>query len=334
VGSAGISGGSASYVSLSIDGNTLIPYVGYLDSNSNNADVVSYDGASWGNLLFNMSSGTPQYVSIAASSNLDSRVYAAFYDPTVNTSVVKYYDNSSSTKGSLSGSAFTKNGGEMIGKYGSTVYLAFFDAATRYGWVLSNSGSGWTTVGGGPFYTNCDSYITLWVDQSSNTPYVAYDDLTNHNISVKCVSGLGSWINVGTPGFNQIYPTLGESLSLYAFGSTIYLAFNNAATGNGEVWQNVSGTWVRVGGVGFAGQADYISLAVYSGNPYVGFSDGNHSSGPSVMTYSGGSWKYVGLPGFTGSGCTYTSLAIVGTWPYLAFSDGAQGGKLSVYENY
>ncbi len=49
--------------------------------------------------------------------------------------------------------------------------------------------------------------------------------------------------------------------------------------------------WQYVGNAGFSqSTADYTSLFVYNGAPYVAYSDNSVSGEPTVMTYNGSSW--------------------------------------------
>lgn len=177
--------------------------------------------------------------------------------------------------------------------------------------------------------------MTLYVDKSNGTPYVAFMDGNNSNyVSVEKASA-GSWTNVGSAGFSGASPATSylDNISLYTIGVTVFSAFSNGSYL--QVWQNSGGSWSLVGGgSGVAAGSTAPSLAQNNGNIYVAFVDGTHSSGPSVMTYSGGTWNYVGLPAFTGSSCTYPSLLIIGGQAFLAFSDGAHSGKCSVYAYY
>ena len=92
--------------------------------------------------------------------------------------------------------------------------------------------------------------------------------------------------------------------------------------------------WKCVGNAGFsAGDVSfYISLVFNpSGEPYVAFSDGSLSYKATVMKFDGVNWVYVGLPGFTTAGATFTNIAFDSSGQlYIAFSDETYSYKASV----
>ncbi len=88
--------------------------------------------------------------------------------------------------------------------------------------------------------------------------------------------------------------------------------------------------WDILGGKSFSdGTADFVSLSIYNGQPYVAYEDNMHSNGVTVMKYSSGAWSPVGAKGFTGGISNDCSLGVV-TNPYLAYRDFNNGNKATV----
>ena len=92
--------------------------------------------------------------------------------------------------------------------------------------------------------------------------------------------------------------------------------------------------WVTVGSAGFsAGQAQYTSLAIYNGTPYVAYMDYANSNKATVMKYDAlaGNWVTVGSAGFSAGQAAYISLALDGSGtPYVAYWDYANSRKATV----
>jgi len=88
--------------------------------------------------------------------------------------------------------------------------------------------------------------------------------------------------------------------------------------------------WSYVGKPDFsAGAAEYESLCISNGTPYVAYEDVANNNGVTVMKFTGVTttnptgWTPVGSPGFTNNGSSdYVSLCVDNGTPYVAFSDG------------
>ena len=93
--------------------------------------------------------------------------------------------------------------------------------------------------------------------------------------------------------------------------------------------------WADVGTPGFsAGAAEYTSLYIDDGTPYVAYMDTANSDKATVMKYTGNittdtdaqhndGWEYVGTPGFTERRAEYISLYVYESTPYVAYQDKA-----------
>jgi hypothetical protein len=91
--------------------------------------------------------------------------------------------------------------------------------------------------------------------------------------------------------------------------------------------------WQPVGYANFsAGAAQYESLSIYNGTPYVAYEDGANGYKATVMEYTGGKWQVVGTAGFSAGVTSYESLYVYNGIPYVAYSDDANGYKATVME--
>jgi len=98
VGSAGISGGQANFISLAVN-STGTPYIAYQDvPNSRKLIIKNYSGGSWQNIGgTQISVGTASYISLAIRES-DNVPFVAYQDSGVNDSIiVKYYDTTTNS---------------------------------------------------------------------------------------------------------------------------------------------------------------------------------------------------------------------------------------------
>ena len=94
---------------------------------------------------------------------------------------------------------------------------------------------------------------------------------------------------------------------------------------------SLNAQWQNIGTSAFsAGQAQYTSLAVDAGTPYVAYRDLANSNKCSVMKHDGSNWVYVGAPGISAAGALYTSLAIDNGFPFVAYVDGSSVNRVTV----
>jgi hypothetical protein len=91
-------------------------------------------------------------------------------------------------------------------------------------------------------------------------------------------------------------------------------------------------SWNLVGAANFsAGTADYTSLSIYNGTPYVAYADGANSLKATVMSYDGTSWNLVGSAGFSaGAAFMGPSLFVYNGTPYVTYQDLGNSGKATV----
>jgi hypothetical protein len=196
----------------------------------------------------------------------------------------------------------------------------------------------WRAVGSAGFSSGTVSDVSLAIDGSTGTPYVAYIDqsLFSGYPVVKMLSS-ESWNTLGDAGiddpFVQSYPFY--SPSLYMDGSTPLLVYACNYDGyclDYKVYS--SSTWNEVGySSNFSGDPHkYISVKLDgNGDFYVAFRDAYNEGKASVYRYADGAIVPASA-GFTTNAVSYTSLGFVGTKPYIAFKDDVTG-KANVYSS-
>ncbi|MEQ8226284.1 MAG: hypothetical protein ABRQ37_28470, partial [Candidatus Eremiobacterota bacterium] len=123
------------------------------------------------------------------------------------------------------------------------------------------------------------------------TLYVAcYDSANGYKATVKMYNGT-NWVTVGNAGFSEGGAGICPRGLYIDNDETPYLAYADMTCGRKATVKKFDGTnWVTVGTAGFsAGQANWLSISVSNGIPYVGYDDsenGSSSIKPSVMKFS------------------------------------------------
>jgi len=217
----------------------------------------------------------------------------------------------------------------------SAVYLGFADLSGKTV-VEEYTGSAWTTVGSTDFSAGPAQRVSLCVDSSSGTPYLAYEDL-NTALGYLYEDVGGTWTLLGGAAFSAAgagFP------SLQIYNGVPYVAFEdyNASTHATVMAYSGSG-WVTIGAEGFTTVASaYTSLSIYNNSLYVAYEYGT-SGGAGVMECAGcvtaaGSWAAVGTAEFYTNEATQLSLCVDSTTgnPYLAFEDYSHGEQAVVME--
>ncbi len=187
----------------------------------------------------------------------------------------------------------------------------------------------WAVIGRAGFSPGDAKFTSLAFD-AAGTPYVAYTDRDNGQVTVMKYNG-SRWETVGTAGFS-----VGEvsylSLALDAAG-TPYVAYEDWSNGDKATVMKYNGSrWETVGTASFsAGAVSYLSLAFdAAGTPYVAYQDWGNAGKATVMKFNGSSWETVGTAGFSAGAAYYISLAISDNMPYVAYWDASIGQKATV----
>jgi len=284
VGSAGLSEGDASYLSMEIadDDSIYLAYRGESATEAGKATVMEYNFGSkiWEAVpAIAISSGDTSYVDLATYSN--------------NNPVIAYSDNSDSDKLtvlSYNGSAWSALGsvGISVGEArfiatavdsGDVVYTAYCDSTYSDKVVVMYYDGTWHNKGNATGISNIVAKdIDIEIHPTSNQPYIVYSD-GGDLFKVKVLrwdSTLGDWTSVGEP------LTTGRgtycNIEFNSLGVP-YVAFSDTDRGEKTtVMAFVDGSWSYSGNPGLSsGSASYQSLAIDSGTdiPYVSYQDAN-----------------------------------------------------------
>ncbi len=162
-------------------------------------------------------------------------------------------------------------------------------------------------------------------------PYVAYQDVANGSKATVMKFDGSAWVNVGQAGFSD--GPVGFT-SLAFDGTTPYITFNDYAYNGKACVMTFNGTtWAHVGSTGVsafsAGEAEFTSIAMNNGTPYVAYKDTGMVGLANVMKYNGNYWEEVGSglnflglgTGFSEGTALYTKIAFNGNVPYVAYAD-------------
>ncbi len=177
-----------------------------------------------------------------------------------------------------------------------TPYVAYEDGynSENYATVMAYVSGAWATIGNASFSGAIAVDTDIFVDPSTGTPYVSFIDGTGgtEKATVMECSGCGvttgTWTVVGSRGFSS-----GEvaTPSLYVYNGTPYVGFQSTGDGETTVMEYTgagSTGWVDVGSPNFSsnqGTAQYTSLSVAGGIPYLAYMDGGNSDYATLMEY-------------------------------------------------
>ena len=282
---------------------------------------------------------SPGEASYTLSLALDSNdtPYTVFRDSDSSgkATVMKY----NGTDWEILGSAgFSEAGGKIdyacIALTGDDVpYVAYSDDPTfgsGVGRVRMFNGTNWDLVGGGAFSSGKAIFISLALD-SSDTPYVIYqDDANSDKAAVKRFNGT-SWESVGSATISPGY----ASICNIAFDNSNvpYVVYRDALDSDKAVVKKYNGTaWETVGSGGCTDGAAGGKLAFDSSNrPYLAFGDGTVNFKATVIRFNGTLWEDVGSAGFSAGQAGFLTFAIDSLdTPYVAYRDGGNSNKATV----
>lgn len=344
VGAAGFSAGVAEYTSLAFNPSTNEPYVAYRDAaNGDKVTVMKFDGTSWvdvGTAGFSAGEAV-QFISLA-------------FNPSTNEPYVAYFDGGAPNFGKATVMKFDGTSWVNVGTAGFSAgpvqytSLAFNPStnepyvACRVGGsggskvtVMKFDGTSWVNVGTAGFSAGVVNYTSLAFNESTNEPYVAYQDGANSNKATVMKFDGTSWVNVGTTGFSAGAAAY-TSLAFNESTNEPYVAYRDSANSNKATVMKFNGTsWVDVGAAGFSsGETTSTSLAFneLTNEPYVAYQDAANSYKATVMKFDGTSWVNVGAAGFSAGIAEYTSLAFNPSTnqPYVAYMDFENDAKATV----
>lgn len=333
VGSIGFSAGAADYTSLAIDQDFNL-FVAYKDiANGGKATVMKFDGVNWVNAgTADFSYGSAQYTTMTVGT--DNKPYIVYRDVVNNQkATVQRLDADWTIVGDkgLANTPATSTSAS-IGTDGN-MYVAYKNSLNNKVSVRKNISGTWSNAGNSDFSPGDVDYISIAINPTDGTPYVAFKDGANAGkVTAYFLATDNAWTLMGTAGFstgNISYTSLAVSGT-----GTPYIAYADVAnTDKASVKSYNGSTWTSVGVDGFStGSAFYISIAIspVGAVPYVVYQN-NTNGKATVRQFTAGSWASVGPAiGFSTGSATYTSIAFAtdGT-PYTAYED-ATNGKVTV----
>ncbi|MEI6079042.1 MAG: hypothetical protein WCQ53_00190 [bacterium] len=189
---------------------------------------------------------------------------------------------------------------------------------------------GWTPVGVEGISAGSSEYTSLALD-SSNVPYVVFQDAANDNKATVMKFNGASWEPVGSSGFSA--GQIAETAIAFDRKNVLYVAYIDSFNAGRVTAMKFDGSsWVPVGVPGFTSQATNVNMAIDSNNvPYVVYKDGWNNNQATVMKFNGDNWTLVGIAASAGVATNYPSIAIdSNNVPYVAYSDWSQGGRITV----
>jgi hypothetical protein len=281
--------GQAFGVSLAIDGG--IPYMAFRDFvNGNKATVMKYESGSWevvGSSGF--TSGRAYNISLAVSGGIPYVAYVDQKGDEYNATVMKYEGGTWQYVGTEGFSA-----GEVqytsIALYGGVPYVAYEDFANGNRVTVMKydlGSSAWQAVGDKGFSEDEAENVSLAI-AGDGTLYVSYKNKAKgYKASVMKYDG-SAWVYVGNAGLSA---GQAEYISLAVYDGTPYLAYQDWANDHkATVMKYIEliggGVWLPLDMAGFTpGQAEYTSLAVYGGTPYLAYQDVLNSGKCTVVKF-------------------------------------------------
>lgn len=203
------------------------------------------------------------------------------------------------------------------------------------------NGSSWQPVDGVGNCLNIDPTKNAYAYDGSlavynGTPYVTWyeHDAANHaQIYVKRYNG-SAWapLTAGNISLNVNTGVSAENPSLAFYQGTPYLAWTEYnAQAYMKYWNGTA--WVLDGGgISTAGWADYLSLSVAGGVPYVSYQEYASESNITVKHWNGSAWAadggvYVNVTAYA----RHSSVAVLSGTPYVAWEEDYEGGLNGVY---
>ncbi len=246
---------------------------------------------------------------------------------------VKMYDN-----GSWSQVGGKITSGVQIGydlNANDQPYIAVQDFGQNYfGACYSYSGNSWSLVGSAPYSstsavwndlkvnkTTGDVYV-FWTDFSGGrTPYVSqWNGTTWSVLGGGSISSDGVWYDQSL----DINEATGDVYATYARSVTSGVSAIDAYKFNGTSWTNI-GSDVSNGSVeGVTTTMDSAGVLLVS------FIDYGSNGAISAMSYTAGSWSFIGPKGFSGGTGSFPVITSYQTKPYVLYRDASVSNMATV----
>ncbi|MBF0393082.1 MAG: DUF4347 domain-containing protein, partial [Alphaproteobacteria bacterium] len=235
VGNAGLSAGTASFLSLAIAADGT-PYLAYQDGSqdSYNATVMKYSDGAWSAVgAEGFTTGQADYASLKFAP--DGTPYLAFQDyaSDMSVTVMKYSGGAWSIVGEAGLTAANATYQSLAFAPDGTPYVAFADGANgNKATAMKYSDGAWSVVGSAGFTGGATSYTSL-AFSPDGTPYVGYADygssFMNYYAGVEKYSD-GAWTTVGVAQIS-LWKADYESLAIDSSGN-VYIAYQDQINGS------------------------------------------------------------------------------------------------------
>ncbi len=276
VGAEAVSPGEADYVCMDLD-TSGVPYVAFSDvANSSKATVMKYDsvGNTWTVMgKYGFSAGVAEQNSFA----VDGVTPFIAYKDAANSNklTVMRFDSSGNSftalysPGITSGAVFNT----AIDIYNNIPYVSYSNNSDGLCSVVSfdNLGNAWNPIGTNGF---SESFLFQTIKSSNNgTLFFATDDVGVPNL-FKYNTGNSSWNTIG----NDVSSDVSEA-SIDVYNDIPYVAFGMTNAKSYQIilyrYDNAQSIWTKLADSSITNYSEFVSLAVYSGTPYVAYRQSN-----------------------------------------------------------
>jgi hypothetical protein len=356
VGTPGFSSGAIEYTSLFVYNG--IPYIAYSDySDIGQATVMKFNGVNWesvGSPKFSYDAA--HYPSLFVFSGTPYIAFTDYYSGNGKATVMKYRPD---VEG-LSIYQWYRNNATITGATGLTHTLVAADAGTilkfevtplSLGWVTWTSTSATITIPvpiasavtiiGMPNINNILTGSYTYTDVTSLDPEgISTYQWYRNNVAIIGATGLIYVVTTGDANATLKFEVTPISVlktqwvtkqSNWIVINSFPLVTDVMLTGILNIGETLTGSytysdrdinWEVVGTPRFSsGGANFASLFLYSGTPYVAYSDSYNTGKATVMKFNGTSRESVGTPWFSSGQATNTSLFVYSGTPYVAYED-------------
>ena len=311
-----------------------VPYVAFVDaSHGDSISVMSFASGGWTYLGTPGLSGTNAYSPSLVVSNGVPYVAYTDGDNASRLAVMGFGGGSWQPVGVLGFSTGEASFPSLVDDNG-TLYVAYTDRipGSACGVTVKGfDGTQWVTLGTERF-AGCSVSDQMKLAASGGQLYVAYDSFTSGCDGGVCpTSDPGSkltvaqydgsaWQTVGTPRFSSVSPLY---LALAVDQGIPYVAFEDGGAARKATVMMLQNDWTVVGNAGFGlgNFAQFESMVVYEGSPFVASNGGSIGGFANVMRFDGAGWQSLGAGSISECPTSNESLYFDDGTPYLAFAE-------------
>lgn len=314
---------NAASISLKVYDGT--PYVAYKNtSDSNKVYVEKYDvNLGWIDVSGALSPTAVNSDAVAyVKMDIDSlgNVFVVYNLAALGTIKVIKFNGTAWSE--IPGFADTTTYTPAIAIYSGKPCIAYIDSSTRVA-AKAYNGTNWIAVSMATAYTATD-YISIYVNESLTTGYIAFRDSANSNKASALIYTLGSGSAslIGTAGFSD---NAASYINISVDSDDVpYVSYRDDTLLKAFVmkYNSGSGTWSKIGTSGLStGDAEALSMHIYNKTLAVCYQDETSSDKVSAKISDGTSWFNFGIQGFSDNAVTETSIFVDSAESYVAYID-------------